>query len=87
MADFKEIIKKDSKVQNEITQTIEKYNKQTYSTQSKIGQHVLIQRKVPEQAIKKMGETVEDMDIETEQKHNKIEFLENEIRLPDFKVI
>ena len=34
-----------------------------------------------------MGDTIEDMDIETEQKDNKIEFLEKKIRLPDYKVI
>ena len=34
-----------------------------------------------------MGNTIEDMDIETEQKDNKIEFLEKKIGLPDSKVI
>ena len=34
-----------------------------------------------------MGETIEDMDIEIEQKDNKIEFLENKKGLPDSKVI
>ena len=33
-----------------------------------------------------MGDTIEDMDIEIEQK-DKIEFLENKIGLPDCKVI
>ena len=33
-----------------------------------------------------MGETIEDMDIEIEQKDSKIEFLENKIGLPDTKV-
>ena len=34
-----------------------------------------------------MGETIEDKDVEIEQKDSKIEFLENEIGLPDSKVI
>ena len=79
-------MKKDSKVQNEITQTSERYNKESYSTQSKIGQNALIQSKVFEQAVNIMGDTIEDMDIEKEQK-DKIEFLENKIGLPDRKVI
>ena len=88
MAEFIEIIlKKDSKVQNEITQTVEKYNKESDSKQSKIGQNAVIQSKVFEQAVNIMRDTFEDMDIEKEQKDNKIEFLENEIGLPDCKVI
>ena len=34
-----------------------------------------------------MGDTVEDVDVEVEQKDNKIEFLQEEIRLPDCKII
>ena len=34
-----------------------------------------------------MGDTIEDMDIEIEQKDNRMEFLENKKRLPDCKVI
>ena len=34
-----------------------------------------------------MGVTIEDMDIEIEQKGNNKDFLENKIRLPDSKVI
>ena len=40
-----------------------------------------------EEEINIMGDTIEVTDIETEQKENKIEFLENKIELPDFKVI
>ena len=46
MAEIMETVKKDSKVQNEITQTIEKYNQKYYSIQSKIRQNALIQREV-----------------------------------------
>ena len=51
MAEFKEIIKKDSKIQKGLRQTNKKYNKESYSTQSRIGQNALIQNKVFEQAI------------------------------------
>ena len=34
-----------------------------------------------------MGDTIEDMDIEIEEKDNKKDFVENKIRLPDCKVI
>ena len=87
MAEFIEIIKKDSKVQNEISQTIDKYNKESFSTRSQIGQNALIQSKVFKQAINIMGETISDMDIEIEQKDNKIHFLEDKIGIPDSKVI
>ena len=34
-----------------------------------------------------MGDTIEDMDIEIEQKDNKLEFLENKTWSPDSKII
>ena len=68
MAEIIVVIKKFSKVQNEISQTIEKYNKESYATQAKIGQNALIQSKDFEQAVNIMGDTIEDMDIEIEQK-------------------
>ena len=87
MAEFIEIIKKDSKVQNEISQTIDKYNKESFSTRSQIGQNALIQGKVFKQAINIMGETISDMDVEIEQKDNKIQFVEDKIGIPDSNVI
>ena len=87
MADFIVTIKENPKVQNEISQTIEEYNKESYSTQSKIRQHALIQNKIFEQAINIMADTIENMDIEKDRKDNKAKILENEIGLPDCKVI
>ena len=72
MAEYIEIIKEDLMVQNEISHTIESYNKEAYSTQSKTGQNGLVQSKVFEQVVNKMGGTVEDMDIEIEQKDIKL---------------
>ena len=34
-----------------------------------------------------MGETISDMDIEVEQKDNKVHFLEDKIGIPDSKII
>ena len=76
MAAFIELQKNDSKVQNEISPAIEKFNKESYSTQSKIGHNALIQSKVFEQAIFII---FEDMDIEIEQKDNKIELSKNKV--------
>ena len=87
MSEFIEAIKKDINIQNEVSQTIEKYNKESFSTRSKKGQNALIQRKVFKQAIVIMGETISDMEKESEQKDNKIQFLEDKIRIPDSKVI
>ena len=68
MAEFLGIIKKIRKMQNKISQTNENFNKESYSTQSRIGQNALIQNKVFEQAINIMGDTVEDVGIELEKK-------------------
>ena len=60
--------------------------KKAYSTQSKTGQNALIQSKVLGQTKIILGDTIENMDIEIKQKHNKKGFLEIEIGLPDSKV-
>ena len=79
MAEFIEMIKKDTDIQNDIPQTIDKYNKESFSTRSQIDQNALIQSKVYTQAINFMGETISDRDIELEQKDNQIQFLEDRI--------
>ena len=81
MAEFIEIMEKDSKIQNEISQTIENYNKESYSTQSNVGHNASIRSKVFEQAITITRDTIEDMDMEIEQKDDKIEFLEKKNRI------
>ena len=82
-----EINEKDPNMQNEISQTIDRYNKESFSTRSQIGQKALIQSKVFKQAINIIGETISDMDIEIEQKDNKVQFLEDKLGIPDSKVI
>ena len=42
MSEFIEIIQKDPYMQNDISQTIEKYNKESFSTGSQLGQNALI---------------------------------------------
>ena len=39
MAEFIEVTKKDAKVQNEISQTIEKYNRESYLAKSTLRQN------------------------------------------------
>ena len=63
-------------MQNDISQTSEKCNKVSCSTQSKIEQNALIWSKVFEQAINIKGDTIDGMYMEWEQKDNKTEFLE-----------
>ena len=87
MADFIEILQKDSKIQDNISQIIDKYNNQSYATRSKLGQNALIQSSIYKEAINIMGDTINDMDIEIEQKDNKINFLENKIGIIDDKVV
>ena len=87
MTDFIEIIQKDSKTQDNISQIIDKYNNQSYATRSKLGQNALIQSSYYKEAINIMGDTINDMDIEIEQKDNKTNFLEDKIGLTDDKVV
>ena len=87
MGEFIEIFKQDVNIQNEISQTIDKYNKESFSTRSQIGQNALIQSKVFKQAINIMGETISDMYVEIEPKDSKIQFLEDKIGIPDSKVV
>ena len=87
MSNFIEIIKKDTKIQDELSQTVEKYNNESFSTRSQKGQNALIQRKIFKKAIEIMGDTINDMDTEIEQKDNKISFLENKIGVTDDKIV
>ena len=87
MTDFIEIIQKDTKIQNDISNIIDKFNKQSYATKSKLGENALIQSSVYKEAINIMGDTINDMDVEIEQKDNKKSFLENKIGVTDDKIV
>ena len=87
MTDFIRIIQKDTKIQNDISNIIDKYNNQSFATRSKLGENAIIQSSIYKEAINIMGDTINDMDVEIEQKDNKISFLENRIGVTDDKVI
>ena len=77
-------IKKDSKVQNEKPQTIEKHSEESYSTKSKIGKTALILSKVFEQVIKIKGGTIEDIDLGIEQNDKRNMFFKKKNRITRF---
>ena len=87
MTDFIEIIQKDTKIQNDISNIVDKNNNQSYATKSVLGKNALIQSSIYKKANIIMGDTINDMDIEIEQKDNKISFLENKIGVTDDKII
>ena len=87
MTDFIEIIQKDTKIQNDISNIVDKYNNQSYATKSILGKNALIQSSIYKEAINIMGDTINDMDVEKEEKDNKLSFLENKIGVTDDKVI
>ena len=87
MSDSMEIIEKDSKMQDNISQIIDKNNNESYATKSKIRQNALIQSSVFKEAVNIMGETINDMDIEIEGKDDKIIFSENKIGVADDQVV
>ena len=87
ISDFIEIIQKDTKIQNDISNIIDKYNNQSYETRSKLGENALIQCSIYKEAINIMGDTINDMDLEIEQKNIKISFLEKKIGVTDDSVM
>ena len=87
MTDFIEIIQKDTKIQNDISNINDKCNNQSYATRSKLGENALIQSSIYKEAINIMGDTINDKDVEIEQKDNKISFLDNKIGVTDDKIV
>ena len=87
MTDFIEIIQKDTKIQNDISNIVDKDNNQSYATKSILRKNALIQSSIYKEAINIMGDTINDMDVEIEQKDNKISFLENKIGVTDDKIV
>ena len=78
---------KDTIIQNEFSQTIDKYNKESFSTGSQIVQNARIQNIVFEQAKNILAETISDTDIELQQKDAKKHFLEDKRGIPDSKIL
>ena len=73
-AELLEIINKVSNLQNGKSETIEQFNKRSYATQLKERQNALNQSKVFEEAISMIGDSIQDMHKETEEKVNKMRF-------------
>ena len=87
MTDFIEIMQKDTRIQNDISNIVDKHNNQSYATKSILGKNALIQSSNYKEAINIMGDTINDMDVEIEQKDNNISFLENKIGVTDDRIV
>ena len=87
MTDFIEFIQKDTKIQHDISNIVDEYNNQSYATKSILSKNALIQSSIYKEAINIMGDTITDMDVEIEQKDNKISFPENKIGVTDDKIV
>ena len=81
------LYRKIHKIQNDISNIVDKYNNQSYATKSILGKNALIQSSIYKEAINIMGDTIIDMDVEIEQKNTKISFLANKIGVTDDKVV
>ena len=66
MTDFIEYIKKDPKVEKEISQITEKCKKKSYATKLKIEHNALFQSIDFKQTITILSETISGVDIQTE---------------------
>ena len=81
------LYRKIQKIQNDISNIVDKYNNQSYATKALVGQNASIQSSIYKEAINIMGDTINDMDIDIEQKDNKKSFLENKMGVTDDKII
>ena len=79
MEAFKNVIKKDPKVQIKINIMLDRYMRLPYNYQSKIGYDTLIQKVVLNELINIMGSTITDLDLELKMKISRIEYLESNI--------
>ena len=77
MEAFVNVIKRDPKVRNKINDTLDRYNRLPYIYQSKIGYDNLIQNVILEELINIMAVTINDLDMESKMKINRIKNLES----------
>ena len=75
MDDFINSIKKDPKVKIKITVMLDKYNREPYIYQSKIGYDTLMQIVILMEIINLMVTTIVDTDIELKMKISRIKYL------------
>ena len=76
---FINVIKNDPKVQNNINDMLDRYNRLPYNYQSKIGYGILIQNVILKELKNIMGTTITDLHIELKRKISRIKYLENRI--------
>ena len=74
---FVNVIEKDSKVFEKITDSLDRYMILPLEYQSKIGSDCLIQNIFLKELNNIMGTTIIDLDIELKMKISRIEYLEN----------
>ena len=74
MTDFFEFIQKDTKIQNDVSNIVDKDNNQSYATKSILGKNALIQSSIYKEAINIMGDTINDMDVELNRRTTKYRF-------------
>ena len=76
MKDFVNVIRIDPKVQVEINDMLDRYNRLPPKYQLKIGYDTLIQNVILKNMIFIMGATISDLDVELKLKIGRIEYLE-----------
>ena len=85
MAYFVIVIRKGPKVQININDMIDNYNRLPPKYQSRIGYDSLIQNVFLEELINIMGTTITDLDIELKMKISRIDYLERKIKAQIFR--
>jgi hypothetical protein len=84
--EFISIIRKDKETSNEISNQILKLTSQSLATQSDAAKEFLKNNVILTKVVNYMGEAIGDMDIEIEEKDNKINFLKNKIGMSDKEI-
>ena len=74
MDDFINVIKRDPKVQRQIKDILDKYNRLTYNYQSKMIYDTLIQNVILKEIVNLMSVILVDIDIELKLKITRIKF-------------
>ena len=79
MDDFTNVIKRYSKVQIEIKDMLDRYNRLPLKYQSKIGYDTLIQNVIRKEIINLMSNIIASIDIELKVKNSRKKYSENKL--------
>ena len=79
MDDFINVIGKDPKVQVEVNDMLDRYNRLPSENQSEVGYDTLIQNVFLKDLINIMGTVITDLDIEVKMKISRIKYLESRL--------